>query len=319
MKIQFMRKLWLLSGLLIGAISLQAQADRLSPSDADYIRAQEDTLSLLAYAVLNDSTAEERFLACREMIPRLVDGLKRPHSFQYDFDRLGQHVSVQYPADSSFRIFTWQLHVNRDEYRYYGAIQLNSPDLKLYPLIDRSFELPDPIEQLDLAPDRWYGNVVYNIQQVTPDDAEPYYLLYGFDSYSTYRRRKLLDVLQFVDGQPSFGRAIFAGGADPSTGNSWSARKRLLLEYSAAVSVTLRFDEDLQQIMMDHLILMDGQYGEGPVFVPDGSYEAFKLQEDGSWAYIEKVFHHTFDVAPREAAEESESNSGRDLFGRRRN
>ena len=313
-----MRTLLLLCGLMFAVSALNAQTDKLSQSDADFIRAQEDTLSLLAYAVLTDSSAEERFLACREMIPRLVNGLKRPNSFQYDFERLGQHVSVQYPADSSFRVFTWQLHVNRDEYRYYGAIQLNSPELKLYPLIDRSFELPDPIEQLDLTPDRWYGNIIYNIQQVTQEGTEPYYLLYGFDTYSAYRRRKLLDVLQFVDGQPTFGRAIFAGGGDASAEGSWNARKRLLLEYSAAVSVTLRFDEDLQQIMMDHLILTDGQYGEGPVYVPDGSYEAYKLQEDGSWAYIEKVFHHTFDEAPREAGEES-SSGGRDIFGRPRN
>jgi len=291
---------------------LEAQSLSLSPESEVQIKSLEDTMAYLAYAILHDSTEEERFLACRELIPKLVESLKHPNSFQYRFDRLGQHVSIQYPADSSFRIFTWQLHVNVEEYRYYGAIQLNTPDLQLMPLIDRSFELPDEqLQFMPLSPDRWYGNVVYDIQQIEQTNGEKYYLLYGADTYGTYRRRKLLDVLSFEDGRASFGKPVF-----PST-REQLPRQRVLLEYSAAVSVTLRYDTDLQQIMMDHLFMIEGPHGEGPVHVPDGSYEAFKLDENGSWVYVEKVFDHIYEEAPREQPIENQGRE-RDIFGRPR-
>ncbi|MEL6803754.1 MAG: hypothetical protein AAFO91_08245, partial [Bacteroidota bacterium] len=121
----------------------------------------------------------------------------------------------------------------------------------------------------------------------------------------------LLDVLSFEDGRASFGKPVF-----PST-REQLPRQRLLLEYSAAVSVTLRYDTDLQQIMMDHLIMIEGPHGEGPVHVPDGSYEAFKLDENGSWVYVEKVFDHIYEEAPREQPIENQGRE-RDIFGRPR-
>ncbi|MEM6397311.1 MAG: hypothetical protein AAF741_13270 [Bacteroidota bacterium] len=289
-----------------------AQSQPLSDEAFAFIKSKEDSMAFYAYALLHDSTAEERFLACRELIPSLVESLKQSNSFQYDFERLGQHVSIQYPADSSFRIFTWQLHVSAEEYRYYGAIQLNNTELKLFPLIDRSFELPEEeIQNMPLSPDRWYGNVVYDIQTVENENGESYYLLYGADTYSAYRRRKLLDVLQFNDDKAVFGKPIF-----PATPGSLP-RHRLVLEYSAAVSVTLRYDTDLEQIMMDHLIMVEGPHGEGPVFVPDGSYEAFKLENDGNWSYVEKVFDHIYEEAPREQPTSTNAKD-RDIFGRPR-
>lgn len=298
--------------LLLCATPVFGQSEGLSENSKNFIKSQEDTMAFLAYSLLHDSTAEARFLACRELIPALVESLKQPNSFEYKFNRLGQHVSIQYPADSSFRIFTWQLHISAEEYRYYGAIQLNESELQLFPLIDRSFELPEEdIQYMPLSPDRWYGNVVYDIQDITLENGEKYYLLYGADTYGAYRRRKLLDVLQFVDGKARFGKSIF-----PATPGQM-ARHRILLEYSAAVSVTLRYDSDLQQIMMDHLIMIEGPHGEGPVHVPDGSYEAFKLEDDGNWVYVEKVFDHIYEEAPREQSTQS-GHDDRDIFGRPR-
>ena len=138
----------------------EASAQTLDDGQFEEIRKIEDTLLVLGFTVINDSLPEQRFGACREMIPALVRALKVENSFHYPFNRL-KSVSIQYPSDSTFRIFTWQLYVDENDYRYYGAIQMNSPDLKLYPLVDRSFQIEN-VEFEALPPEKWYGAVIYN-------------------------------------------------------------------------------------------------------------------------------------------------------------
>ena len=261
--------------------------------DWNRLEALEDTLGLLSYAVINDSLPEHRFGACREMIPTLVKALKVPHSFEYPFDRL-QAISIQYPADSSFRIFTWQLYVDVNEYRYYGAIQMNTPELQLFPLIDRSFEIEDP-EQAVLSAERWYGAVYYNLRQVTTPEGA-YYLLFGFDGNQLYHKRKLVDVLRFDNGRPVFGAPVFIHPGDDVT--PAQSKLRVLREYSAEVSTRLNYDELLEIIIFDHLLEAQGRYGEGQTYYPDGSYQGYELK-DGLWFHIDKVFHETQDEAPR--------------------
>ena len=92
-----------------------------------------------------------------------MKALKTPKSFEYPFPQI-ERISIQYPQDSSFRIFTWQLFVGKDDYRYYGAIQLNTEELKLIPLVDRSYKIENPKHQV-LNNRNWYGALYYNIHQ----------------------------------------------------------------------------------------------------------------------------------------------------------
>lgn len=264
-----------------------------SAEDLALLDEYEDTLALLAYAVINDSLPENRFGTCRELIKRLVKALKIENSFHYPFERL-RSVSIQYPQDSSFRIFTWQLYVDVNDYRYYGAIQMNNSELELFPLIDRSFNVED-VEQGILSADKWYGSIYYNLKQAEGPNGK-YYLLFGFDGYEFFHKRKLVDVLTFDEaGKPVFGAPVFVKteeGKPPATFN------RLMIQYSASTSVRMNYDESLGMIIYDHLIEGQGQYNEGPTKFPDGSYEAFKLEE-GHWRYVTKVFHQVSDEAPR--------------------
>lgn len=275
-------------------IGLQAQNKPVFSAEAlKNLELSEDTLGILGYAVVNDSLEDNRFAACHAMIPALVRALKTPNSFHFAFDRL-KNISIQYPQDSSFRIFTWQLYVDKDDYRYYGAIQMNTPDLKLYPLMDRSFNVTD-VEQEVLSADKWYGAVYYNLKETNTKNGK-YYLLFGFDGYDFFNKRKVIDVLTFdKEGKPVFGAPVFVS---EEKGKPITAKKRLLLEYSAASSVRLNYDEALEMIVFDHLIPMAGQYGEGMVMVPDGSYEAYQL-EKGVWKYQPMVLHAIMDEAPR--------------------
>ncbi|MCO6477980.1 MAG: hypothetical protein J5I94_15215 [Phaeodactylibacter sp.] len=301
-----MKKVLLFIAFVIGGLVqsyAQEKAAVFSQEDMAFLKEMEDTLSLLAYAVINDSLPEHRFGACREMIPKLVKALKVENSFRYPFERL-KSVSIQYPQDSSFRIFTWQLYVDKEDYRYYGAIQMNTPELQLFPLIDRSFQVENP-EEAALSPEEWYGSVYYNLLDVDGPQGK-YYLLFGFDGYSFFRKRKVIDVLSFQEGKPVFGAPAFV--------HEGNQRKfRVVRQYSAEVSTRCNYDEMLELIIFDHLITLNGPHGEGPVNYPDGSYEAYRL-EKGLWRHIEKVFDQVSDEAPRPAP--VLDNRAKDIFGK---
>lgn len=299
--------------ILVTALPVSAQEETsLEPlTEKSQMELYEDTLAVLGYAVVNDSLPDNRFLACREMIIRLKQALKAPGSFDYPFERL-KSISIQYPQDSSFRIFSWQLYVDKEEYRYFGAIQLNTPELTLIPLQDRSFEIMDDPEKVVLPPEEWYGAVYYNVKQVdTPNG--PYYLLFGFDGYSFYYKRKVIDVLRLENGKASFGAPVFYHPATQETPEF--TKSRIVREYSAAASVKLNYDPSFEIIMFDHLVPGGGQYGEGITYYPDGSYEGYKL-ENGRWLYIEKVFDQVSAEAPRDYPI-LDQQGDRNIFGRK--
>lgn len=305
----------LLFYFFILALTLPAYAQQenapLSELQLKQMDSYEDTLAVLGYAIVNDSTPDNRFIACREMIVRLTQALKTPGSFDYPFERL-QSISIQYPQDSSFRVFSWQLYVNEKEYRYFGAIQLNTPELELIPLRDRSFQINADPEKVILAPEEWYGAVYYNIKQVdTPEG--PYYLLFGFDAYSFYYKRKIIDVLRFKDGKATFGAPVFY---HPATQESPEfSKSRIVREYSAAASVKVNYDPTHEIIMFDHLIPGGGQYGEGITYYPDGSYEGYRLNGN-KWIHVDKVFDQISSEAPRDYPI-LDKNSDKNIFGKK--
>ncbi len=267
---------------------------KLSAEALAQLHEKEDTLALLAYAIVNDSLPEHRFGTCRVFIPKLVEALKVENSFEYPFERI-KSVSIQYAPDSTFRIFTWQLYVDTSDYRYYGAIQMNTPELKLYPLVDRSYNLKTNPEQAILTPENWYGALYYNIREVKSAKGK-YFLLFGYDGYTFFNKRKLVDVLTFQpDGTPSFGAPVFV---NEKKGGPTVTKNRLMLEYSSESSIKLNYDESMNMIVFDHLITSGGVYGQGESNFPDGSYEAYELK-GGLWKYLSMLPVTPMDQAPR--------------------
>ncbi|MCB0637387.1 MAG: hypothetical protein KDC54_12250 [Lewinella sp.] len=291
------RLLYIAALLCLGAIGRAQSIDNpITPEDWAFLETMEDSLGVLGYAIVNDSVPENRFGSVYAFIPMLVRALRTPNSFHYPFAQLNT-VSIQYAADSTFRILTWQLFVDRDDYRYFGAIQMNTPELKLFPLRDRSDSFSGNLEEARFTPEDWYGAIYYKVYTVT-DGPQPHYLLFGFDGYSFLRKRKYIDVLTFDEaGQPHFGAPVFVF-PNPDSPRYPTTRNRIVLEYSAEASVRCNYDEALGIIIYDHLMTVSGNYGEGPTNIPDGTYEGFELK-DGRWQYIEKVFHEVMDEAPR--------------------
>jgi hypothetical protein len=287
-----MKKLLPLLFLLSMCQPANAQLERLNDEGRAILKNYEDTLFILSYTVVNDSIPENRFASCQKLITTLVKALKIRNSFEYAFERM-KSVSILYSPDSSFRIFTWQLYVDINEYRYYGAIQMNTPELKLYPLIDRSFEVKDPEHEV-LSPEKWYGGIYYNIHNFETPKGR-HYLLFGYDAYSFFAKRKFADVLSFSEGKVLFGAPVFVETSKES--GIRNIRKRLVKEYSSEASFKFNFDQTYNMIVFDHLTPAAGNYGQGLANVPDGTYEGYKLQK-GTWNWVEQVFTGTMEEAP---------------------
>lgn len=306
-----MRIIFLLSLLCFGALTAQSQeAGSISVEGREIIADYEDTLQVLSVLMVTDSVEKNRFAAVRKMIPTLVKALQVPNSYSYSFDKL-RSISVQYAPDSTFRIFTWQLFVDENTYRYYGAIQMNRKELVLHPLIDRSFEIDQNLMQAELPADKWYGSLYYNLMQLDHENG-PRYILLGYDQYSLYRRRKVMDVLHFDSetGKPVFGAPVIP----IANGNKLH---RLVLEYSAEAKVRFNYDPNLELIVFDHLIPMEGRFGEGQVNVPDGSYQAYRI-EDGQLTFVDKVFDQVSEQPPREEPVFDGKRNERDILGRKK-
>ena len=286
-------------------------AQELSSADRQVMADGEERIAAHVRRIYTDSSEAARFSATRDLIRELVSTLDRPHSFDYVFGDV-PGLAVAYAPDSTFRTFTWELNVDREQYRHYGALQRNAPDLELVPLVDRGDEwLGNPENEIAGA-DSWLGYAVYDIVAGDTYRGKPYYFVLGYDSYSLYRRRKVLDVLHFDDtGKPVFGLPVFLTYTD--TGMLLPDRARIILEYAAEATVAMRPDPELGGILYENLIMMPGNNGEGPVQVPDGSYHLLQMDEQGRWLEKEQVFTHKYDEAPREVPKPSE---GRDIFGR---
>lgn len=291
---------------------LSGQNTAIAPSENwEKIKGTEDTLVILAYAMVNDSSPDNRFASCRQFIKTLVRALKVENSFHYPFERL-RTVSIQYPPDSTFRIFSWQVYVDLNDYHYYGTIQLNTPDLKMIPLVDRSGLAEDP-EMDVLTPENWYGALYYKIKSF-PSATGTKYLLFGYDGFQFFNKRKLIDVLTLNDRQAVFGAPVFEKQDDLG---QKTLVNRLILEYGSDASVRLNYDESLQMILFDHLVETVSPYpGQGVMFIPDGDTDGFYL-ENGIWKFKARVFDQTMDEAPR--PQPVFENQKKDLFGKEKN
>jgi hypothetical protein len=265
----------------------------------------EDTLSKLSEKFIAEPDSNARLEAFEKFELLLTKFLNEPNSFGRTFDSL-HSLSILYPSDSSFRIFTTQVQTGRDRFRHFGALQWKDSNKSLVIFKDQSDQIEET-SSIILKPENWYGALYYNMISFGSEDNQKY-LLFGYDSYSLFHRRKLIDVINLGKDSISFGAPVL------QRGNSFQSR--FLLQYSADVKVLLNYDPDLGIIMYDNLIPIKGPYpGQGIIMVPDGSYRGFKL-ENGIWAEVGKIFFQIQDVPPGDSI--PDKGTDRDLFGRER-
>lgn len=271
--------------ILLSVFLFQTFSQRIINSDFKVLKQKEDTLKHLAYQIMEGKSPAICMLADSQFTRLLVSALKIKNSFYYPFDSLS-NISKLTPADSSFKIFTWQLVVDENQVRHHGAIQMKTNDgsLKLYPLVDRT-GVTENVQDTIGNNFGWIGAVYYKVIE-TEEFGKKFYTLLGYDENNIRSNKKIIEVLTFPNNEPVFGGPYFSY-QDNSINKKFP--HRFIMEYKKHAGPRLTFDNDQNMIIYEHLVSPSGEPSKKYTLVGDGDYEGLKWMQ-GKWVHINKVF-----------------------------
>lgn len=175
--------------------------------------------------------------------------------------------------DKSTEIFTWALKRAEDSYKSYGFVWTKATkktESKIIRFDDKSETIKNP-EIKNLGRASWLGCVYYSIVDISKGKKKMFLVL-GYGGHNPLVRRKVAEIISFNNvGDVQFGAPIFE--KDKRIFN------RVVLEYSAKASVTMKFDTEKQTLFYDFLAPVSDIYLGNPAFYgPVGAYDAFELK-----------------------------------------
>ncbi len=262
---------------------------QLTEQEKGYYANLEDSLKKLSLNVFYSKKEEARFAANKNFLALWTFILKDEKSILFPFDSLKKDVSILLAPDKKFRIITWDMRKEDQSYAYFGYLQVNNiktikkgwfkkqttTQYEFFSLLDNSALVKTP-ENYVADPSKWFGMLYVDI--VKSDD--DFYTLIGWDGNDKIVQRKFIDVLTFKsDGTPIFGKDVFKIPG--------KFAKRVMFEYAAEVSMSLRYNDNRKQIIFSHLApnTTDGtRVGQYQYYGPDGSYDALYMK-NGKWNY----------------------------------
>jgi len=276
--------------LLVVALLFSASCFAQSNSDLELKQMQSIEYRIRPFADSMIFAQEwiDRFRADSTFTRGLVQALKTPNSFYYNFDSI-KTISKLYAPDSSFKIFTWQIMKDFSFYRQRGAIQMKTSDgsLKLFPLFDFSDFTTAPNDSVRDAR-HWIGAIYYKIVLKT-FAGKNYYTLIGSDENDERSNKKWIDVLWFDDNnQPQFGGKFFSYPPNDPTKPKGPVY-RFCIEYKKDGGVRLNYDARYDAIIFDHLTSETDEIQNKATLIPVGDFEAFKWI-NGKWVFNDNPF-----------------------------
>ena len=243
----------------------------------------QDSLKKLSYQISQSQLEPERYNANYTFIKTLVNALKTAYSFNFGFDSL-KTIAITRSPDSKFRLFTWHVLNDDGSYRYYGAIQLNSTDgkLELLPLVDYTPGIKNATDTITTN-DKWYGAQYYKIIPVRENGSKVFYMLLGWKGNTVKSTKKLIEILSFEKEKAYFGKPVFDGSPD------YVSKKRIIFEYNSKTAMMLRYLNDQNLIIFDHLAPMNEKViGKSEFYGPDLTYDGFRLV-DGRCRFLSNL------------------------------
>src|SRR5690606_30250442 len=173
--------------------------------------------------------------------------------FRDTFPRM-EGLAVLEREQLSLRIVTYQLYRDTSTYEYGGWIQSEKLPNPVF-LTDASeiLETDTDLDYLELGADSWYGALYYEMKPLAVTETGMTILLFGLDNFHFFTKRKILETLVIGDGKVSFGQSVISMESDLPR-DYW--KKRFILDYSVQAPASLRYDQDRDKIIFDHLIFM---------------------------------------------------------------
>lgn len=248
-----------------------------------------DSLKFICKKLYTSKTDIDKQKYNKQLLTTFEVVLNKANSFNYPFDSLSD-IALLIPPDKTFRIINWNVPYNDGTQEYFGFIQHKHIQIKkkglfkkektetitLYPLIDKSSEIKNS-ENFIGDNKKWFGMLYYKI--ITKKTKNKiYYTLLAWDGNDKLTAKKIIDVLTFdANGTPRFGADVFnIPKKNP---------KRIIFEYSATCSMSLKYNNKKDSIIFDHLApeqpQLEGQY---QYYCTDMSYDGFGFK-NGKWNY----------------------------------
>lgn len=230
-------------------------------------------------SIVTESSYSRRDSLNGVFLKKFESALKAEGAFGYPFDSL-KNIGRLKSDDGLVRIFTWNIPQVGGYQKYYGFIQAIGEDktTRLFRLNDNRKSNED-VFNLQLNVDTWQGALYYQIVTVE-NRGSSYYVLLGYDYNDLFTSKKVIDVLSFSrTGQPIFGLNVFDVDGKQQL-------SRIVFEFAARASMTLRYEEKSKTIVFDHLSPSEPKYaGNLQYYGPDFSYDGFKL-DSKKWVYV---------------------------------
>jgi hypothetical protein len=263
--------------ILINILAFFCTSSFAQKGNNKLIAEYEDTLKVMAYAIMNGATEEDKILANTAFIKNLTEVLQYEKAFKFPFDSLSTIARITSP-DNTFRIFNWLLKKDNGSYEYYAIVHYHNKRRKRYeviPLVDNSANIRNA-EQEDLDATNWYGGLYYQIAYIKKSGRK-YYTLFAWDGNDGYSTKKIIDVMYFSGkNKIKFGLPIFKK-------NKKESQKRVILEYDAKTSISVKYHSKEKRIVFNHLIpARKDLQGLEEYYIPDGSFNAYQY-EKGKW------------------------------------
>lgn len=235
----------------------------------------QDSLEGLGKKIFGKLAETERVESNFSFVKTLVSALKEPNSFYFTFDKLSM-ISILNAPDNAFRIFTWNLPLQDGSYLYYGTIQYKSGTIKLTPLLDKTFQIANP-EQDILPAKEWYGAQYYDIIPLSKER----YVLLGWKGHHADYSKRVIEVLHVsTKGEVTFGGNIFSD-------DTKLARK--IFSYTRQATMYLKYNTANKQIEFDHMVpAAPSLKGNYKYYGPDLSYDGYVLDQ-GKLVFKENI------------------------------
>ncbi len=227
-------------------------------------------------------TADSEKLAYSNKISDLFEQiLSKESSFNYPFSQL-KNISNLKSSDSLVRVITWNIPLENGTYQYFGfvqAVDTKKDKILVFKLTDKSDKIKKS-EFAKLKAQKWYGALYYKMLTNTYND-KTYYTLLAWDGNNQFTNKKLIECFSINNGRLTFSESVFVLNKE--------AQNRIIFEYAKPVRMMLRYDENLQMIVYDHLSPENEKFiGQYMYYGPDMSHDGIKFIK-GKWVLQENL------------------------------
>jgi hypothetical protein len=227
---------------------------------------------------------EARFAASDQFRTLMIEALNSTGCFDYPFDSI-QTISKMHAPDRAFRLFNWNVPRDDRTHKYYCFVLTSDPETGIYDWTELSDNerFVENIESKVLTPEQWMGCLYYDIIPIKEGRKTENYILLGWDGNNRNSSKKIIDVLSFNRKGVRLGAPIFK--------SEMGTAKRVILEYSSDVQVSVKWHAKEQRIVFDHLAPRDPMMtGVRSYYGPDMTFDAYVLKKG------KLEFHSNVDI-----------------------